>query len=80
MMADSASPALPVRPAESGFLLLLRRRSRVQQDVTLDADLLDQIKLAVKEVNVFFFVFENVHQQVPGDEVAHSFAVGDSLA
>jgi hypothetical protein len=62
MTADSASPTLPFLPAKSGFLFLLRRRSRVQQNVTLDANLFDQIKLTIKEVNVFLFVLENVHQ------------------
>jgi hypothetical protein len=76
----AAIPTPPSSPSKISFLFLLRRRSRVQQNVTLDANLLDQIKLTIEEVDVLFFVLENVHQQVAGDEVAHGLAIGDPLA
>jgi hypothetical protein len=44
---------------------LIGSRGRVQQDVALDIDLLDQVKLALDEINVIFLTLQDVPQQSP---------------
>ena len=51
-------------PLSSVARLLLGGRSGVQQDVAFDPYLLDQIELALEEVDVFLLAFQDVEQQV----------------
>src|SRR4051794_31099567 len=61
------------------MLRLFRCRRGVQKDVALDADLPDQVELAVDEIDVVFFCIQNHYQQVARNEVAHALTVGDAL-
>ena len=50
----------------------------VQQDVALDADFLDQVELALDEIDVLFFAFQDAQQHLTRHEVARAFAIGDA--
>ena len=63
----------------SSARLLIGSRGRVQQDVALDTDLLDQVKLALDEIHMLLLAFQDVQQQIPRYEVANTFAMGDGL-
>src|SRR5437868_5733290 len=61
-------------------VVLLRCRGSIQQDVALDADLLDQIELAFEEIDMLLFAVQDLQEQVAGNEIAHAFAIGDGFA
>src|ERR1700722_3888989 len=60
--------------------LLLGRRRGIEHDVTFDADLLDQIELALEEIDVLLFAPQYSQQQITGDEIAHTLAICDAFA
>jgi hypothetical protein len=59
---------------------LLGRRGRVEHYVAFDADVLDQIKLALEEIDMFLFAPQYFQQQVAGDKIAHTLAICDAFA
>ena len=64
---STATPALgqqSLLEVASVARVLVGGGRRVQQDVALDADLLDQVELTIEEVDVFLFTFQDVQQQV----------------
>src|ERR1700761_3801645 len=61
-----------IMPASAADRLagVVRCGSGIEHHIALDADLLDQIKLALEEIDMFLLARQDHLQQVTGDEIA----------
>jgi HPt (histidine-containing phosphotransfer) domain-containing protein len=79
---SDAKPKLPIsvsvsfRRDRSAFAFSLR----LQLNIVGDAHLADHVELPLERIDVFFFSFENVREDVAGHIVAHCLTIGDTIS
>src|SRR5438874_2114497 len=55
-------------------------RSGLQQDVTFEADPVDQLELGFEEIDLILLAFENIAEEIARDEISDPLAMRDRLA
>jgi hypothetical protein len=65
----------PKHPASSVAAFLIRCRRRVQQNIPLDPDLLDQVELPIEEVHMVLLAFQDVQEKIARHEIADTLAI-----